>query len=175
MKVTVLVGSPRKKNTYAMAEAFKTGADNAGHETEIIHVGRMKIAPCLGCQFCKREGNTGKCVQQDDMETVYKAWQNSDMVVFASPIYFWNFTGQMQSTITRLYAMMGKKAPGKFALLLNSADEDVYTAAAYGYENTIGLFGGKDLGIFTMRGSKPEEVLKEIENFANKLKIGVIE
>ena len=169
MKITVLVGSPRKNNTYAMAEAFKAGADKAGHEVEIIHVGRKNIAPCLACSFCKREGNAGNCVQKDDMQEVYEAWQNSDMIVFASAIHFWNFTGQMQNTITRLYAMMGCKSPKKFALLLNSADEDVYEGVVYTYRESIDLFGGINLGVFTMQGSEPEKTLNEIEEFAERL------
>ena len=169
MKITVLVGSPRKKNSYSMAEAFKAGADSAGHETDIIHVGRKKIAPCLACDFCKRPSNAGNCVQKDDMLEVYQAWQNSDMVVFASAIHFWNFTGQMQAAISRLYAMMGCKSPKKCALLLNSADEDVYEAAIYAYKETIGLFGGENSGIFTMQGTDPEDVLREIREFAQQL------
>ena len=140
MKITILLGSPRKSNTYAMCEAFEKGAKQKRHEVSMIHVGRSRITSCLGCMFCKKDGNAGKCVQKDDMQQVYEAWQNSDMVVFASAIYFWNFTGQMQSTITRLFAMMGCKAPEKFALLMNSADEDVYHAAEYAYKNSIELF-----------------------------------
>lgn len=169
MKITVLAGSPRKKNSYAMAESFKTGAEKGGHEVEIIHVGRKKIAPCLACGFCKRKGNAGNCVQKDDMQEVYEAWKNSEMIVFASAIHFWNFTGQMQNTITRLYAMMGCRSPKKFALLLNSADEDVYEGAVYAYRESIGLFDGINLGIFTMQGNEPEITLNEIEEFAERL------
>lgn len=168
MKITILLGSPRKGNTYAMCEAFAKGAKEKGHEVELIHIGRSKIASCLGCSFCKREGNAGSCVQKDDMQKVYEAWQSSNMVVFASAIYFWNFTGQMQSAITRLFAMMGCKTPEKFAMLLNSADEDVYEAAVYAYKNTIGMFGGEDLGIFTAQGIN-EEVMRDIEAFGRGL------
>ena len=168
MKILVLLGSPRKKNSFAMAEAFIKGAERAGHDVEMLHIGRMDIKPCLGCQFCKREGNAGTCVQKDQMIEVYEKWKESDMAVFASAIYFWNFTGQMQSMITRLYALMGVKSPKKYALLLNSADEDVYTAAEYAYRNSISIFEGEDLGIFTMQGID-EEGLKQIEEFGKKV------
>ena len=52
MKIAVLNGSPRKENTAAMAEAFRQGAESAGHEVKVLHVGRMKIAGCLGCEYC---------------------------------------------------------------------------------------------------------------------------
>lgn len=168
MKITVLLGSPRKQNTNAMVEAFIKGAQK-NHEVELLHVGRMNIKPCLGCGYCQRDNHSGTCVQKDDMQKVYEAWSNSDMVVFASAIYFWNFTGQMQSTISRLFSQMGCKSPDKYALLLNSEDDDVYEAAIYAYKNTIDLFEGKDLGIFTMQGNKPENRLKEIEEFGQKI------
>ncbi len=51
MKITILNGSPRKENTLAMAEAFAEGAKAAGHEVEILHVGKMKINGCLACEY----------------------------------------------------------------------------------------------------------------------------
>ena len=81
MKITILNGSPRKENTLAMAEAFVKGAQAAGHEAEILHVGKMKIAGCLGCEYCHTKGE-GKCIQKDDMEKVIAAYLDSDMVVF---------------------------------------------------------------------------------------------
>ena len=48
MKITIFNGSPRKQNTAAMVDAFAQGAKEAGHEIEILHVGKMKIAGCLG-------------------------------------------------------------------------------------------------------------------------------
>ena len=52
MKIAILNGSPRKENTAAMVEAFAEGAREAGHEVDILHVGKMKINGCLGCEFC---------------------------------------------------------------------------------------------------------------------------
>ena len=56
MKIAVLNGSPRKENTYAMVEAFREGAQEAGHEVEVYQVGNMKIAGCLGCEYCHNKG-----------------------------------------------------------------------------------------------------------------------
>ena len=63
MKIAVFNGSPRKENTFAMVEAFKEGAVAAGHEVEVYHVGQMKIAGCLGCEYCHTKGE-GACVQK---------------------------------------------------------------------------------------------------------------
>ena len=66
MKIAILNGSPRKENTAAMVDAFKAGAEEAGNEVCVLHVGRMKINGCLGCEYCHSKGE-GQCVQKDDM------------------------------------------------------------------------------------------------------------
>jgi hypothetical protein len=78
MKITIFNGSPRKQNTAAMVDAFAQGAKEAGHEIEILHVGKMKIAGCLGCEYCHTKGE-GKCIQKDDMDKVMPAYLESDM------------------------------------------------------------------------------------------------
>ena len=72
MKIAVLNGSPKVGNTAAMVNAFAEGAKEAGHEVEILHVGKMKIGGCLACEYCHTKGE-GKCVQKDDMEKVMPA------------------------------------------------------------------------------------------------------
>ena len=62
MKIAVLNGSPRAVNTAAMVKAFAEAAEAAGHEVEIIHVGKMNIAGCRGCEYCHTKGD-GKCIQ----------------------------------------------------------------------------------------------------------------
>ena len=56
MIIAVFNGSPRKENTAAMIQAFREGAEAAGHTVEEYHVGKMKIAGCLGCMYCKTKG-----------------------------------------------------------------------------------------------------------------------
>ena len=87
MKIAIFNGSPRKENTAAMVDAFAQGAKEAGHEVEILHVGKMKIAGCLGCEYCHTKGE-GKCVQKDDLEKIMPAYLESDMIVYATPIYY---------------------------------------------------------------------------------------
>ena len=71
MKIVVLNGSPRPNgNTAKMTKAFFEGASEAGHEITVVPVARMKIAGCLGCEYCHTKGE-GKCVQKDDMQEVY--------------------------------------------------------------------------------------------------------
>ena len=65
MKILVLNGSPRKNgNTAALVEAFKEGAESAGNEVKVWNVGTMKIAGCLGCEYCHTKG-AGQCVHNE--------------------------------------------------------------------------------------------------------------
>ena len=124
MKITVLMGSPRNKNTFALAEAFSEGAKEAGHDVEIINVGKMKIAGCLACEYCHTRGG-GKCIQEDDMQKIYPALAETDMFVLASPIYYFTMTAQIQAAIQRIYAIDHPPKAKKAAMLLSSMSPDV--------------------------------------------------
>lgn len=170
MKITVLNGSPRKQNTSAMVEAFAEGAGAAGHQVEIIQVGKMKIAGCLGCEYCHGKGE-GKCIQKDDMEKVIPAYLDSDMIVYASPVYYFGMTAQLTAAIQRVYCI-GKPAKAvKAALLLSSSSPNVYDGAIGTYKNMLGFMGIDDAGIITAFGdeNKSEAKLAEIREFAKSL------
>ena len=170
MKIAVLNGSPKVGNTAAMVNAFKQGAEEAGHEVEVLHVGKMKIAGCLGCEYCHTKGE-GKCVQQDDMAKVMPAYLDADMVVYASPIYYFGMTAQLSAAIQRVYAI-GKPAKAtKAALLLSSASPDPYAGAIATYKTMAGFMGLEDKGIITAAGEEngSEAKLDEIRAFAKAL------
>ena len=170
MKITVLNGSPRKQNTAAMVEAFAEGAKAAGHEVEVIQVGKMKINGCLACEYCHGKG-AGQCIQKDDMEKVMPAYKDCDMIVFASPIYYFDVTAQLSAAIQRVYAI-GKPAKAtRAALLLSSASPNPFEGAIATYRTMIGYMGLEDAGIITAAGDEngSEAKLTEIRDFAKAL------
>ena len=169
MKIAIFNGSPRNENTAAMAEAFAEGAKAAGHEVEIYHVGRMKIGGCLACEYCHGKGE-GKCIQKDDMDKLMPAYQESDMIVFASPLYYASLTAQLEAAIQRVYPI-GKPAKATKAALLLSSASGVYDAAIARYKAYTGFTGIDDMGICTATGeeNKSEAKLAEIRAFAEKL------
>ena len=170
MKITVLNGSPRKQNTTAMVEAFAEGAKAAGHEVEVIQVGKMKINGCLACEYCHGKG-AGQCIQKDDMEKVMPAYKDCDMIVFASPIYYFDVTAQLSAAIQRVYAI-GKPAKAtRAALLLSSASPNPFEGALATYRTMIGYMGLEDAGIITAAGDEngSEAKLTEIRDFAKAL------
>ena len=169
MKIAILNGSPRKENTAAMAEAFKQGAEAAGHEVEVLHVGKMKINGCLACEYCHGKG-AGKCIQKDDLEKLMPAYLESDMIVFASPIYYFAPTAQLEAAWQRVYCI-GKPAKAAKAALLLSSASGFYDAAIAQYKGFNAYTGIQDLGIFTATGeeNKSEAKLAEIRAFAEQL------
>ncbi len=170
MKILVLNGSPRKGgSTAALVEAFREGAESKGHEVETVCVGRMKINGCLACEYCHGKGN-GRCIQDDDMQAIYPRLEEAEMVLLASPVYYWSFSGQMQSCITRFYAP-GAPAARKYALLLSSGSPGVYDAIISQYKAILGFIGAKDLGIKVFNGEnqKTEANLAEMRAFGASL------
>lgn len=170
MKITVLNGSPRKENTAAMVEAFTQGAEAAGHQVEVLHVGRMKIAGCLGCEYCRTKGE-GKCVQKDDMEKVIPAYQDADMLVYATPVYYFGMTAQLAAAIQRIYCIGKPPKATKAALLISSGSPDTGKSAELAYKNMLSYLKIEDTGIFALAGdeNKSEEKLEAIRAFARKL------
>lgn len=169
MKIAILNGSPRKENTAAMAEAFKQGAEAEGHEVEILQVGKMKINGCLACEYCHGKG-AGKCIQKDDLEKLMPAYLESDMIVFASPIYYFAPTAQLEAAWQRVYCI-GKPAKATKAALLLSSASGFYDAAIAQYKGFTAYTGLQDMGVCTATGeeNKSEAKLAEIRAFAEKL------
>lgn len=170
MKIAVLNGSPRIGNTAAMVNAFAEGAKEAGHEVEILHVGKMKINGCLGCEYCHTKGE-GTCIQKDDMEKVMPAYKEADMIVFASPIYYFNMTAQLCAAVQRIYAIGKPVKAVKAALLLSSGSPNPYEGSIAAYKATLALTELEDAGIITAAGDEngSEAKLAEIREFAKAL------
>lgn len=121
--IAVLIGSPRKNgNTEMLCDAFIKGAEAVGNTVQKIHLSGRKIGGCLGCDYCLSHG--GECVQKDDMRKVYDALYNSDMLVLATPLYYWGFSAQIKTVIDRFYASLAKSFPISSAVLLITCGAD---------------------------------------------------
>ncbi|WP_455539217.1 flavodoxin family protein [Terrisporobacter sp.] len=146
MKITILNGSPRRGgNTEIMANEFARGSQEAGNEVQIINLAGKKIAGCLGCHYCF--SHNGECVQKDDMAEILEVLDETDLVVFASPIYWFDITGQLKCTIDRMYAR-GKIGFNfnKTALLLDSGASGVYNAALAQYKAMCSYLNWQSVG-----------------------------
>lgn len=130
-KVLILNGSPREKgNTAALATKLTAGATDSGAEVESIYLHNLDIRPCDACDFCQEDGN--ECVISDDMQSLYPKMRDSDVIVIASPVYWFNLTAQSKLCIDRWYAMESSEGfelvGKKLALLMVYGDTDLYTS-----------------------------------------------
>ena len=105
MNILILTGSPHKKGTSnTLVEAFQRGAKESGHQIEVYDCARGNIHGCLGCDAC---GMNGSCVQKDDGNQVLEKLLMADLVVFATPVYYFGMSAQLKTMIDRFYARNG--------------------------------------------------------------------
>lgn len=124
--IVILNGSPRLHgNTAMLCDAFAEGAAEAGHTVTRFDLQRMDIRGCLGCVKGGKDA-AHPCVQQDDMAAIYPAYTAADVVVLASPMYYWGFSGQLKTAFDRLFAVAecrpGYANPRKDCVLLMAAE-----------------------------------------------------
>lgn len=99
MKIVVLAGSPNKNgSTNMLVKEFERGADEVGHQIKIIDCTRISVRPCIGCIAC---GYEGPCIQKDDMENIKNEILSADMIVFATPLYYYGMSAQLKTVIDR--------------------------------------------------------------------------
>lgn len=102
-KVLVLSGSPRKGgNSDTLCDQFIIGAKEADNETEKIFLKDKEINYCMACDTCKRNG--GICDHDDDMVEVLDKMIAADVIVMATPVYFYTMDAQMKTLIDRTYS-----------------------------------------------------------------------
>ena len=91
-------------NTALLARSFADGAAK-NNNVEIISAANYNVNPCIGCNSCFTcEGN--KCFQNDDMVHIYEKLRNADIVVIASPVYFYGISAQLKAIVDRLHTPM---------------------------------------------------------------------
>lgn len=137
MLILGLQGSPRKKgNTDYLLKAFMQEAEKFGAKTHIIEVADKNITPCKGCGYCEKKGN---CVIQDDDMTneIYSLLRRADVIVVATPIYFYSATAQLKALIDRSQTLWSRKYK------LNLVDPGRKTRQ--GFLLSVGATKGKNL------------------------------
>lgn len=175
MRILVLNGSPRLKgNTKQMIEAFREGAETAGHQVDVADVCRMKIGGCLACEYCHTKGS-GSCIQKDGMQTIYALLKEAEMIVIASPIYYHGISGQLKCVLDRFYSAAYPRKPKnlkKAAMILSSGDANMYDGAMFSFKGDfLDYLRLEDMGVFTAYGSENGSTAKldELKNFGLSL------
>ena len=163
-KILIIQGGGRPNgNTDQLVRAFTKGAVDAGHEVEIISLIKNEVKGCLGCNACRY----GKpCVQKDSFNEIVPKIKAADLLVFASPLYFWTISSRIKAFIERFYCIAEEdNAPplGRYerypekdcALLMTAADNFFWTfeqAVSYYKFSLINYIGFRDKGVLLAGG-----------------------
>jgi len=180
-KVIIFNGSPRKKgNTSVLIKECVRAINDSGKEAEIFSLHYMNINSCQFCDWCIHN-NALSCVQKDDMEELYPKLIESDVIIFAAPIFWFNVSAQMKLFIDRLYALHGKDGYAltqkKIGTILVYGDSN---AESSGVNNAIGMMKdliqymkSEDIGIVHGTAHKIGDAVKNKELMVQAYDLGL--
>ncbi len=162
--ILVIQGGGRQNgNTAQLVREFMLGAQEAGHNAELISLNKLKVNGCTGCNACRYRK---PCVQKDDFMNIVPKIEKADLLAFASPLYFWTISSKLKAFIERMYCLaefdpspvLGRyeKYPQKdCALLMTSADDFFWTfeqAVSYYRFTLVNYIGFNDRGMLLAGG-----------------------
>lgn len=121
--VIILSASPRRKgNSDILCDEFMKGAIEAGHDVEKIFLADKNINYCTGCGVCN---TTHECVQKDDMKEILVKLLKADVIVMASPVYFYTINAQMKTLIDRIVPQYTSLSNKEFYFIITAAETDL--------------------------------------------------
>ena len=174
MNILVLSGSPRKGgNTDLLVESFVKGA-SPKHQVEVVSVHDYKVNPCIGCNSCfAREDH--KCCQKDDMQIVYEKMSKAEILVIASPVYFYGLSAQLKAVIDRFHNPIRDTFHiHKMALLLVGAASlpELFDSILTQYKLCLNFFKLEDMGQVLVRGAKDKGDIRNIDALQKAFELG---
>lgn len=120
-KILILSSSPRKGgNSDLLCDRFAEGAREAGWEVEKIRLAEKKIGYCTTCYVCKK----GKCPQQDDAPEILEKMLAADVIVLATPVYFYTMCAQLKALLDRSVAIFPRLTDKRYYYIMTMADTD---------------------------------------------------
>ena len=162
-KVLIISTSPRaNSNSEALAKAFAEGAEQAGHDVSLVSLRGRTVGFCRGCFACQE---TQRCVIRDDADAICREALTADVLVFATPIYYYEMSGQLKTMLDRMNPLFPSDYAFRDVYLLTAAaeeDENVPQRAVSGVEGWVECFeharlaGTVFMGGVTAAGENPE-------------------
>ena len=148
MNILILQASPNLKGSTAiLADEFARGARDAGHSVTRVDVDRLDIAPCTGCVAC---GYEGPCVQHDDMDALRKQILAADMLVLATPLYYYGMAAQLKCVIDRFCSanasITAKRMRSALLTVAWNADDWTFDALEAHYDTLVRYLSWRDCG-----------------------------
>ncbi|MEE4365284.1 MAG: flavodoxin family protein [Desulfotignum sp.] len=136
MKILTLLGSARKKgNTATLLGWMEEELRSQGHEVTSIYLHGKNLNGCMGCGKCKEVPDDVGCVQKDDVPEILDLMVAADLVVFASPLYFWGVSAQLKAVIDRTYSLYTRFHEPDHASLLEGRRQALLVTGAGSWEN----------------------------------------
>ena len=175
-KIIILNGSPRKTgNTAALTSEFAKGAREAGNTVTEFFLGSMNIHGCKGC-FGGGKNPDSPCVQKDDMDKIYPVYKEADIVVLASPLYYWTISGQLKTAFDRLFAVAecdpNYRNPRKESVLIMAAEGHGFEESEYWYDRLEKHLGWKSLGKILCGGVMAVGDIKDKQELKDAYELG---
>ena len=173
-KVLIISASPRKGgNSDALCDQFLLGAKEAGHNVEKVFLRDHKINYCLGCGVCN---NTHVCVQKDDMKNLLEKMVNADIIVLATPVYFYTMDAQLKTFIDRCVSRYTEISNKEIYFIVAAADtnKDNLAPAIEGLRGFTRdcLEGSKEKGIIYGTGAWQVGEIKTLPAYKKAYEMG---
>ena len=182
MRITTLLGSAKKKgNTATVLGWVEEELKSLGHDAERVYLNSKSIRGCLGCAKCRENPDEIACVQKDDAIDIMEQMISSEVVLFASPIYFWGFSAQIKALIDRGYSLVTNyHKPGHTSLMEGKRIGLLVTGADPYEDNAEGMFttfdrivdfllARKSGELYVGECSVPSELSEEVKDKALEL------
>ena len=174
-KVLILSGSPRKGgNSDLLCDEFARGAIDAGNKVEKIRVAEKKIGYCSACYYCVTSG--GVCAKKDDVAEILQKMIDADVIVLASPVYFYSIDAQLKTLIDRTVARWTEVKNKEFYYIVTCADDEKASQ-----ERTLECFrgyadcveGAKEMGVIYGVGVYAPGEIKGTPAFKEAYRMGL--
>lgn len=172
-KILILCGSGRRHgNSEKLAEAFIKGASLHNEITKIT-LANKNIAPCCNCNYC--QNHNGECSIHDDMQEIFTALQNNDILVLCSPVYYLGFSAQLKTVIDRTYAesAIGRKIQSTILLSVAGKKEAFVTdCMVNSYQQLSDYLGFSNLGIISAKGFENPNAIENSQILIDAFEFG---
>lgn len=140
MRIATVLGSPRKKGNTSEVLGWVEGAmETRGHRVDRIRLVDHKVNGCKGCWTCKKSLDEPGCPQKDDAVAIFRRLMDSDLVLYATPVYFWGPTAQMKAFIDRHTSLVTGYGTDRWTSLMEGKRTGVVVTCEEGIENNADL------------------------------------
>lgn len=173
-KVLILSGSPRKNgNSDILCDEFMRGAAENGNIVEKIRVAEMNLEYCRACYACS---DTGSCVIKDDMSEILQKMIDADVLVLASPVYFYSIDAQLKTLIDRTVSRWTEVKNKEFYYIMTAADNgseamETTLACFRGYADCVN--GAKEMGVVYGVGVYEKGEIKDTKAMKEAYEMGL--